>query len=73
MCVLIFFKTTDKLWDHLLAILFLGKTQSSIILFSMKNLKLRYVCLSVGGMDLQLFALFDLNFDNESTISFAKN
>lgn len=31
------------------------------------------VCLSVGGMDLQLFALFDLNFDNESTISFAKN
>lgn len=32
-----------------------------------------FVCLCVGGMDLQLFALFDLNFDNESTISFAKN
>lgn len=32
-----------------------------------------FVCLSVGGMDLQLFALFDLNFDNERTISFAKN
>lgn len=28
-----------------------------------------FVCLSVGGMDLQLFALFDLNFDNESTFN----
>lgn len=47
LCVLIFIKNIDKKWDHPLAILFRGKIQSSIILFSMKNLKLRYVCLSI--------------------------